>query len=81
MVSRHLFESAGGIVQTTESVADAVVLLMADPTRQGQLLYIEDGKYADVDESVLLPAAASFVGEPSLDKVMANLVAMRSQVT
>ncbi len=53
---------------------------MADEERQGQLIYSIGGRYYEIDEGVLLPAAKGVVGENDEDKVIAKLHEMRSKV-
>ncbi|KAI1262510.1 putative 15-hydroxyprostaglandin dehydrogenase [Xylariaceae sp. FL1019] len=42
--------------QPASAVARAVVFLMADEQRNGQLIHVDHGVYTEVDESLLLPA-------------------------
>lgn len=59
--------------QGPDVVARSVALLMADPKRQGQLIYSWGGKFKEVEESTLLPPVVEFVGENDEDKVIAKL--------
>ncbi|CAJ0550869.1 Ff.00g107990.m01.CDS01 [Fusarium sp. VM40] len=43
-------------LQPASDVARCAAFLMADTSKNGQLVHIERGKYAEIDEAVLLPA-------------------------
>ncbi|CAJ2503971.1 Uu.00g113650.m01.CDS01 [Anthostomella pinea] len=43
-------------LQPAAAVARAAALLMADGARHGQLVYVERGRYKEIDDAVLLPA-------------------------
>lgn len=73
MVSEALFEDIGHgrLVQSAEVAARSAVLLMADETRQGQMIYSAEGRFYEIEESRLLPMAADIVGRgPLTDDVL-----------
>ncbi|KAK7178890.1 hypothetical protein DPSP01_014199 [Paraphaeosphaeria sporulosa] len=61
--------------QTPAVVARSVALLMADEMRHGQLIYSVQGKFSEIEESVLLPAAKTIVGDISEDLVLTKVQA------
>lgn len=54
----------GNSVQSAETPAESTAILMADSSRQGQLIYSVRGKQVEIEESILLKA----VQEKLLDK-------------
>ncbi|KAM0719259.1 hypothetical protein Q7P37_005164 [Cladosporium fusiforme] len=74
LIPSELLREAGGFVQTPEDVAPTAALLMADESRRGHLIYSEAGRYWEVDEAVLLPAAESIriKGQLSLNETIAK---------
>jgi NAD(P)-dependent dehydrogenase (short-subunit alcohol dehydrogenase family) len=66
--------------QGAEVVARNVAFLMADESRQGQLIYSVGGRYMEIEEARLLVAAREVVGENDEDRVIAKLHQMRSDV-
>lgn len=82
LVPKELVEVMGQYCESQEAevVAKNVALLMADENRQGQLHYSVGGRYYEVEETILLPAAKSIVGENDEDKVIAELHKMSGKV-
>ncbi|EOD45463.1 putative short-chain dehydrogenase reductase sdr protein [Neofusicoccum parvum UCRNP2] len=58
IVPAGLLEAIGARAQAPEAVARSVGLLMADAARDGQALYSVEGRVYEVEQAVLLPAAA-----------------------
>lgn len=62
VTQKHL--EAGGIVaasQPAEAAARSALLLMADESRQGQMIYSAKGEFIEVEEGRLLPVVAEIV--------------------
>ncbi|KAK3717203.1 hypothetical protein LTR37_005912 [Vermiconidia calcicola] len=59
--------------QGPDAVARSVAILMADQARQGQLIFSMGGRFIEIEESKLLPVAASIVGENNEDKVIEKM--------
>lgn len=78
LIPSELIVAAGGVVQAPEDVAPTAALLMADKDRKGHLIYSEAGRYWEVDEGVLLPAAESIriEGMPSMHETVAKVMEM-----
>lgn len=57
-------------------VARAAAYLMADGSRQGDVIYVAEGKYKEVEKSILLPAFDKIRGDGSLndDEVLGQLL-------
>lgn len=68
-------------MQTPLIVARAAVYLMATTDRQGEAVYVADGKYAEIEKSVLYPAYEKIKGEgnKSDDKVLENILAFAAK--
>ena len=66
--------------QSADVVARNVALLMADGSRQGQLIYSWKGRYWEIEESKFLPTAADIVGQNNEDIVIEKLHKVGSQV-
>lgn len=62
IIPDHLRETIGSNMQSPDVVARNVALLFADGARQGQLIYSVKGRYYEIEENVLLPAATTIVG-------------------
>jgi hypothetical protein len=74
---KELVEAAGGAVQGPEVPARSVAVLMADTSRQGQLIYSVQGKLVEVEEAVLLKSVAHCLdqyGQPSEDVILSNII-------
>lgn len=82
LVPKELVEVIGKYCewQGPEVVARNVALLMADESRQGQLHYSVGGRYYEVEDAILLPAAKAIVGENDEDKVIGELHKMSSKL-
>lgn len=80
----NLLPDLGGIMRGINHVAqDGLVVarcaayLMVDGIRQGEAIYVSDGKYVEIENAVLAPAYNGIIGEgkPSDDEIMARIVA------
>ncbi|KAH7464362.1 hypothetical protein FOMA001_g17734 [Fusarium oxysporum f. sp. matthiolae] len=61
-------------VQPASVVARCAAYLMADTSRNGQLIHVQRGKYAEVDEALLLPMYRRINGDSlSEDDVLGRL--------
>lgn len=63
------------------AVARAAAYLMVDASRQGNVIYVSDGKYKEIEKAVLWPAYESIKGEgnPSDDEIMKRIVELSGQ--
>lgn len=66
--------------QGPDAAARSVAILMADESRQGQLIYSWGGKFMEVEESKLLPLAVEIVGEYNEDIAIKKLHEMASKI-
>jgi hypothetical protein len=68
-------EAIGVELMPASAVARGAALLMADESRNGNLIHVQLGKYKEIDEAVLLPAFESIKGPdyPSEDEVLRRL--------
>lgn len=73
MVPEGIVHALGADVQGPEVVARSVALLMADEARQGQLIYSWQGRYREVETSILLKAGAEIVGDEGDDVAVGKL--------
>ncbi|PVI01154.1 NAD(P)-binding protein [Periconia macrospinosa] len=63
--------------QPASVVARAVAYLMADKSRHGDVVFVCDGKYTEIEKAVLAPAYNSIKGNsPSDDEVLAKVFAL-----
>ncbi|CAD6448858.1 df24dc1a-75ae-4639-bd2f-8bd54c7839ad [Sclerotinia trifoliorum] len=63
--------------QSTLVVARSVAYLMATTTREGDMLYVSDGKYTEIEQAVLAPAYATIKGDgPSDDEILERIFAL-----
>ncbi|KAK9419725.1 hypothetical protein SUNI508_07211 [Seiridium unicorne] len=75
-----MMEAIGVAVQPASSVARGAALVMVDSSRHGNVIYIEQGKYKEIDDAILLPAHAKSIiseGYPLEDEVLARLMALQ----
>ncbi|RYN59886.1 hypothetical protein AA0114_g1248 [Alternaria tenuissima] len=76
---KGLLDAVSENCQSTAVVARAAVYLMADKSRRGDLIFVCDGKYTEIEKSVLAPAYATIKGDgPSDDAVLAKVMALGS---
>lgn len=64
--------------QSPSVVAEAAVYLMADKIRHGEVVYVADGKYTEIENAILAPAYASVIGQgkPSDDEILTRILAL-----
>ena len=62
-------------LQPASVVSRCAAFLMADESKNGQLVHIERGKYAEIDEAILLPAFGKIKSDdyPFEDDVLRRL--------
>ena len=63
MVPEKVMVELGAPLQPAEAPARTALLLMADESRNGQLLHSAAGRFKEIEESVLVPAAQEIIGE------------------
>lgn len=71
-----LMRGISHVPQPALVVARAAAYLMADASRQGDVIYVADGKYKEIEKAVLWPAYETIKGEgnPSDDEVLKRLL-------
>ena len=70
-------KAVGHESQPTVVVARAAALLMVDASRNGDVIFVSDGKYKEIERSVLAPAYETIKGEgPSDDEILKRIVAL-----
>jgi NAD(P)-dependent dehydrogenase (short-subunit alcohol dehydrogenase family) len=82
LTPKAIVEAAGGAVQGPEVPARSVALLMADASRQGQLIYSVQGKLVELEEAVLLKSVAHCLdqyGQPSEDAILCNIFELHAE--
>lgn len=59
-------------IQSPQVVARAAVLLMADASRNAEVIHVQCGKYQEIDQALLLPMADTIRGPdyPAEDLVL-----------
>ncbi|KAL4892705.1 hypothetical protein BDV59DRAFT_202452 [Aspergillus ambiguus] len=76
LVPREVIESMGAVVQEPEAVAKGVVTLFGEPARHGELLYIWDSRYFEINkaEGGLLDSTLKMLPVPvAEDEIMRRL--------
>ncbi|OBT89082.1 hypothetical protein VE02_01983 [Pseudogymnoascus sp. 03VT05] len=73
-----------GISQPSQApvvVARAAVYLMATKERQGEVVYVADGKYTEIEKTILFPAYEKVKGDgnKSDDQVLENILAFAAK--
>ncbi|KAK3053932.1 hypothetical protein LTR09_005212 [Extremus antarcticus] len=66
--------------QGPDAAARSVAILMADESKQGQLIYSVGGRFMEIEQSSLLPVAAEIVGEANEDKMILRMMQMSSEI-
>lgn len=69
---QQILDGLGVEGQPASAVAHAAVLLMADEKRNGHAIHVQQGKFKEIDEAILLPAAEAIRGPdyPAEDDVL-----------
>lgn len=74
----QIMASIGVDPQEPVFVARGAAYFMANETRRGQMIHIAKGKYREIEESIMLPAAEKVVGvedgEVMEDDVLAKII-------
>jgi hypothetical protein len=75
-----LMKGAAHEAQSTLVVARCVAYMMVDASRHGEVIYVSDGEYTEIEKAVLWPAYESIKGEgnPSDDEVLRRILALAS---
>ncbi|KAF1945261.1 NAD(P)-binding protein [Clathrospora elynae] len=74
---KDLLAAVSQACQPTSVVARAVAYLMADKSRHGEVIFVCDGKYTEIEKSVLAPAYETIKGDSlSDDAVLAKVMAL-----
>jgi NAD(P)-dependent dehydrogenase (short-subunit alcohol dehydrogenase family) len=74
---KGLLDAVSQSCQPPSVVARAVAYLMASKSRHGDLIFACDGKYTEIEKSVLRPAYESIKGSSlSDDEVLAKVLAL-----
>ena len=80
LVPAHLRERLQNVEwQGPDVVARSVAILMADESRQGQLIYSWGGRFKEIEETKLLPVAAEILAE-SDDNVIKQIHEVQEKV-
>ena len=69
---KEVADRIGAETQGPDAVARSVAILMADSSRQGQLIYSWGGRFKEIEEAKLLPLGEVIVGQ-SDDEVIKKL--------
>ncbi|KAH7397130.1 hypothetical protein BKA66DRAFT_437712 [Pyrenochaeta sp. MPI-SDFR-AT-0127] len=74
---KNLLAAVSQNCQPTSVVARAVAYLMADKSRHGDVIFVCDGKYTEIEKAVLAPAYETIKGDSlSDDAVLAKVLAL-----
>jgi hypothetical protein len=62
-------------------VARCATYLMVNASRHGEVIYVSDGKYTEIEKAILWPAAQTIIGEgnPSDDEILKRIFALAQQ--
>nr|POE56789.1 3-hydroxyacyl-coa dehydrogenase type-2 [Quercus suber] len=74
ILPQKLVDAIGSGTQGPEAVARNVACMFVDESRNGQLVYSAKGRYFEIDEAVLLPAAKLIVGGMQEDDVIRDFL-------
>jgi hypothetical protein len=74
---KTLLSAVSVTFQSTEVVARAAAYLMASKTRHGEIIFVCDGKFKEIETAILAPAYESVKGDAlSDDAVLAKVLAL-----
>jgi NAD(P)-dependent dehydrogenase (short-subunit alcohol dehydrogenase family) len=62
LVPAAVVQSTGTGVQGADVVARSAAQLMADESRHGQMIYSVEGRYSEIEESILIKAVDKIIG-------------------
>ena len=62
LVPEKIMNELGVKVQPPEAAARSALILMANESRNGQLMHSAEGRFKEVEESVFVPATLEVVG-------------------
>jgi NAD(P)-dependent dehydrogenase (short-subunit alcohol dehydrogenase family) len=63
--------------QSPDVVAKLTAFLMVDEKRHGEVIFVDDGKYTEIEKAVLVPAFEKIKGDaPSDDEILKRIVAL-----
>ena len=79
LVPEAMVNAFGDAVQTPDVVARSAAVLMADKSRQGQMIYSVTGRFFEIEEGMLLKTTKEIVGEVGDDKIVQHLLEMQSR--
>jgi hypothetical protein len=72
-----IMKAVGHDSQSPLVVARAAAYLMADTTRNGEVIFVADGKYKEIEKSILAPAYETIKGDsPSDDEILKRIFAL-----
>lgn len=82
--STNVLPDVAGIMQAVSHrsqspgvVAKLTAFLMVDEKRHGEIIFVDDGKYTEIEKTVLLPAFEKIKGDaPSDDEILKRIVAL-----
>jgi hypothetical protein len=58
-----IMKAVGHESQSTLVVARAAALLMVDTSRNGDVIFVSDGKYKEIEKAILAPAYETIKGD------------------
>ena len=74
---KDLLHAVSETCQPTSAVARGVAYLMVTKSRHGDVIFVRDGKYKEIEKAVLAPAYETIKGEGlSDDDVLAKVSAL-----
>ncbi|KAK2754505.1 hypothetical protein FQN54_006906 [Arachnomyces sp. PD_36] len=78
IVPEAIMDEMGVVMQEPEAAARTALLLMADGSRHGQLIHSAEGKFKEIEDSLLVPVAHEIIGrdKPTEDDVLMRMLEM-----
>lgn len=63
--------------QSPDVVARLTAFLMVDEKRNGEIIFVDNGKYTEIEKAVLVPAFEKIMGDaPSDDDILRRILAL-----